>query len=288
MADAGATKTDWCICERGGHCAYFQQPGLNVEVQGWKAAREHFAALRNIGASTPGRVYYYGPALHEAEARSQLRKLLAEALSLPESQVEVQHDLIGAARAAWGSAAGLVGILGTGSNCAFWGGKAIVWQRGGHGYLLSDEGSGADLGKHFIGALLHEEVPAALAEAFWAEGFLGEIPLTTPLALRKAVYASAYPSRLLAAIVPFLHRHAEHPWVAALIRERFSVYVRRTWLRWQGPKRIRYVGGVARAFAPILAEVTQAYGGRWEGVVPSVIEALARYHAEQRAVLDPP
>lgn len=286
VADAGATKTDWCVCE-GKQCSYFQQPGLNIEVQGWEAARGHFAELRLVGVPLPEKVYYYGPALHAPEARLQVRNLLAQALGLSEGQVEVYHDLLGAARAAWGTAAGLVGILGTGANCAFWDGKALIWQRGGHGYLLSDEGSGADLGRQFVGALLHDEVPTTLARAFWAEGRVGEISLADPLALRKAIYNAAQPSRLLAAVVPFLHKHVAHPWVEALVRERFSAYVRRTWLVWRGPKRIRYVGGVARAFAPILAEVTQAYSGQWEGVVPSVIEALAEYHAERGAVLDP-
>ncbi len=286
VADAGATKTDWCcICE-GGQRHFFHQPGLNIEVQGWEAAQQHFASLQALQLPRPERVYYYGPALHDEAARQQVQALLAQALALPEKQITVYHDLLGAARAAWGPRAGLVGILGTGSNCAFWDGAAISWQRGGHGYLLSDEGSGADLGRHFVGALLHEEVPSDLMEAFWAEGALGDPSVTSPLALRKAIYSSAYPSRLLAAIVPFLHRHVSHPWVEALLRERFSAYVRRTWMAWRGLKSIRYIGGVARTFAPLLAEVTQAYGGQWEGVVRSVIEALADYHVQQGALLD--
>ncbi|MEN2992847.1 MAG: hypothetical protein ABDH91_04760 [Bacteroidia bacterium] len=279
LLEVGATKTDWLIGTPQGLVRHTLQ-GLNTEAEGWKAAEAYIERLQQVqklyGFARPRHIWYYGPALHEAEARQRLQSLLAEAFGLPREAVEVAHDLLGAARAAWGEAAGIVGILGTGSNCALWDGQALIQQAGGHGYLLGDEGSGADLGRHFLSALLYAEVPADLEAAFWAENPYPEA--SAPLRLRQKAYTSARPSAFLAGFAPFLARHQRHPWVKALVSERFTHFHRRTWRRWGIRKPIRYIGGVARAFAGLLEATTCAEGGEWGGIVVDTAEALWAYH----------
>lgn len=277
VADAGATKTDWAEVETLWH---FSGEGLNVEVEGWPAAREKLLtsiqALRAAGKQIDV-LHYYGPALHREEMREKMRRLLAELLEVGVEQVWVYHDLLGAARAAWGAQAGIVAILGTGSNCALWDGRQILRQAGGHGYLLGDEGSGADIGKTFLSALLHQEVPTEVEEAFWKWNPFTEAD--TALAWRTLVYASKQPSALLGSIVPFLAQNQYHPWVKALVRNRVEVFIQRTWGPWASKFGVRYIGGVACAFESLVREVTQDYGGQWGGVIPQVWKALAAYHA---------
>lgn len=273
IADAGATKTDW-LCEDG---EYFQTEGLNVEIEGWAHAQTKLLAAAQLFTSKEiTELHYYGPALHLEETRQRLRRLMSQLWNLPEERIFVYHDLLGAARAAWGKASGIVGILGTGSNCAEWDGERIQRQAGGHGYLLGDEGSGADLGRAFLSALLHREVPTEVEAAFWQENPYPSAQ--TPIDLRALVYASSRPSAFLAALAPFLQAHQSHPWVAALIRSRFAAFIQRTWGRWVSSLPVRYVGGIARAFEPLLQEMTLRYGGRWGGVVHSVARALLSYH----------
>ncbi|MCX7607276.1 MAG: hypothetical protein N2170_08465 [Bacteroidia bacterium] len=293
VADAGATKTDWAVYDssRSLSVSIHKLEGLNVEVEGWDTARENLQRaaahlLEKEGEAAPTEIYYYGPALHSESLQSQMRLLLEEIFSGKSKKslhIEVYHDLMGAARAAWPTGEGIVAILGTGSNCAFWDGKTVVRQAGGHGYLLGDEGSGADIGRHFLSAFLHGEVPSEIQRDF-REG----VPIKgvyhvhglppSPRELRSVVYRSEHPSRLLASMTYFLVRHLGHPWVDALIRSRFEAFAQRTWSRWPAPRRIRYVGGVAQVFKNLLQEVTQAYGGEWEGDVPQVAETLLRYH----------
>lgn len=245
------------------------------EAQAQAKLRSAVESLQAHGEITE--VHYYGPALHRTEAREVMRHLLAEALGLPAQRVYVYHDLLGAARAAWGKAAGIICILGTGSNCAAWDGQSVLRQAGGHGYLLGDEGSGADLGRSFLSALLHDEVPTDVIEAFWRWNPFSDA--RGALDLRRAVYASSRPSAFLAQFAPFLSENKQHPWVQALVRQRFRAFIQRTWGRWHPSEKIRYVGGIARAFEELLREETLRYGGQWAGIVPSVIQALAAYHA---------
>ncbi|GIV22411.1 MAG: hypothetical protein KatS3mg025_0070 [Bacteroidia bacterium] len=303
VADAGATKTEWAMLDtdrykKFPHMGYrlssidphfrpyliSEREGLNAEVEGWEAARRKleaaFQALRENKWPVPTELYYYGPALHADESGRRMKALLSS-LTGPTTRVAVYHDLLGAARAAWGAHEGIVCILGTGSNCAYWDGFKITRQAGGHGYLLGDEGSGADLGKHFLSAWLHGEVPSDLIKAFKEQNPLSwPIESLAPLTLRNFVYQAPNKSAILGRFALFLHQHKDHPWVAALVRHRFAAFIERTWGRWADlPKRkVRYIGGVARAFDAILKEVTEAYGGQWEGRVESVVEALLEYH----------
>ncbi len=251
-------------------------PGFNLEAEGGlEAAEMHFRAAREALTSAdwpwPQTLYYYGPALHHAENKDLMRSVLRSVF--PEiAHMEVEHDLLGAARAAWGREKGIVCILGTGSNCAAYDGQGIVRQRGGHGYLLGDEGSGADLGKHLLSALLHEEMPADLQKRF------EERYPQSPLDLRKAVYQAKRPSAFLASFAYFLSENQTHWWVQNLVRSRIEAFVRRTWLVWGPIEPIRYVGGVALAFANLVEEITCLAGGQWGGIVSDPAQNLLQFH----------
>jgi len=287
LAEAGATKTSWLCAlegEKPDQWRAAQLPGLNAEADGWTQAEGALRAaaqylLTEVGWPVPTELYYYGPALHRPEAQVRMQHLLAEVWPLSPQKVFVFHDLLGAARGAYPEGKGIVAILGTGSNCAFWDGEAIRRQAGGHGYLLGDEGSGADIGRHLVSALLHDEVPREIASRLWVEG-----PYSSPLELRQAVYSARRPSAFLAGLVPLIAPLADHPWVRALVQSRFEAFARRTWARWPAPRPIRYIGGVAQAFQPILRTVTEAYGGDFQGVVPSsqLARQLLSYHLQQK------
>lgn len=61
--------------------------------------------------------------------------------------IEVETDLMGAARALCGHNPGIACILGTGSNSCLYDGRQILANVSPLGYILGDEGSGAVLGK---------------------------------------------------------------------------------------------------------------------------------------------
>ena len=73
--------------------------------------------------------------------------------------VEVYSDLLAAARALCGHEPGIACILGTGSNSCLYDGTGIASNVSPLGYILGDEGSGAVLGKLFIGDVLKSGSP---------------------------------------------------------------------------------------------------------------------------------
>lgn len=75
------------------------------------------------------------------------------------AQIFVESDLLGAARSACKDHPGIACILGTGSNSCLYDGRQIVRNIPPLGYILGDEGSGAYLGKRFIGDCLKGQLP---------------------------------------------------------------------------------------------------------------------------------
>ena len=71
----------------------------------------------------------------------------------------IYSDLLAAARALCGHKPGIACIMGTGSNSCLYDGKAIVSNVSPLGYILGDEGSGAVLGKLFLGDVLKNQLP---------------------------------------------------------------------------------------------------------------------------------
>ncbi|NJK83268.1 MAG: hypothetical protein HC912_05085 [Saprospiraceae bacterium] len=71
--------------------------------------------------------------------------------------IEAQSDIVAAAHALCQQEAGIVCILGTGSNSCLYDGQQMVANIGGFGFILGDEGSGAVLGKQLLSDFLHRK-----------------------------------------------------------------------------------------------------------------------------------
>ncbi len=149
IADSGATKAEWCLLENGKKKTYFTQGISPYFLSGEEIAelvrQELSFRLKKV---TVDQLFYYGTGCAAPENALRVKKALRQVF--PGAKVDVQTDLMAAARAACGRGKGVVCILGTGSNSCYYNGRAIVKNSPGLGYVLGDEGSGAYLGKKVI------------------------------------------------------------------------------------------------------------------------------------------
>ena len=153
IADSGSTKTDWLLVAEGAYTIHTQ--GINPVHQSEAVIRDILCkeVLPAVGMSVPvvEAVFFYGSGCTPQHI-PVVERLLREAF--PQSnQVEVQSDLVGAARALCGRHEGIACILGTGANSCLWDGGRIVQNTPALGYILGDEGSGAVLGRMFLNAI---------------------------------------------------------------------------------------------------------------------------------------
>ena len=276
IADSGSTKTDWLLLAPEGEAKSLQTAGLNPYML---ADADIDALLRNrllpaLPEAQGADVRFYGAGCR-GEQCGRLVGLLGRALSA--TSVEVESDLLGAARALCGNEAGWACILGTGSNSCLYDGRKIVTNVPPLGYVLGDEGSGAALGKRLVADAMKGLLPADLQQAFEAEC------RTTLDELLRRVYREAAPNRYLAGFAPFLHRHRTHPAVASMLHEEFTRFFRRN-LRSKagGCHTVHFVGSIACFFAEEVGRAAAAEGFATGRILRSPIDGLRLFHGKNR------
>src|SRR5690606_24866922 len=109
-------------------------------------------------------------------------------------------------------------IMGTGSNSCLYDGKNITDNIANLGWILADEGSGANIGKKFLVDYLRKKLPEQLAAQFQAR-----FPLTREQFLEK-VYQEEKPSAFLASFMKFIFQHLNEQYCYELIYASFAEF----------------------------------------------------------------
>ena len=273
LADSGSTKTDWCLLD-GAKVERVRTAGMNPYFQ---SEEEMVQTLQTqlLPAVTDAKavkaVYFYGAGCASAAVNEKVARAIAH--SFPVS-MEVQSDLMAAARALCGRESGIACIMGTGSNSCAYDGKQITAHVPPMGYILGDEGSGAVLGKLLVGDVVKHQLPVSVEEAFYQETGLSES------AILEKVYRQPFPNRFLASLVPFLKAHIEVSAVQQLVERSFEAFFVRNIAAYQpeAGSAVHFVGSIAYHFQSQLRRVAEAQGLRIGRIMQSPMEGLIQYH----------
>ena len=142
IAESGSTRTEWALIEDNHLIQRVFTEGLNPFFQ----TRREISRSVRLGLPPSffkrklEQVYYYGAGCTSNEKKNILGASLVAQFKTP---IQVESDLLAAARGLFKCDAGIACILGTGSNSCFYDGKIIVKNVKAAGYILGDEGSGA-------------------------------------------------------------------------------------------------------------------------------------------------
>ncbi len=201
--------------------------------------------------------------------RDALKTLFPDA-----GQIEVNSDMLGAARGASGHQAGIVCILGTGSNACCYENGQITRGIQSLGFWLGDEGSGGYLGKTLVRDFFQERLPADLHQAFQTR-----YALDRPTLLENA-YKKPFPNRYFAGFTPFLSDYPAHPYVIELVTDAFilflTTYVKRFPESVSWP--VHFVGSIAHYFAGPLRTAVEQTGLTMGNLLRAPAEGLVEYH----------
>lgn len=253
IADSGTTKTDWCIVKDGGLVKTIQTKGLNPYFQSYKKLKEEIGnvLLPQID-DIINTIFFYGAGCVFDKATIMYNAIHT---SFPYSKVHIHSDLLAAAHSACGHEAGIVCILGTGSNSCFYDGESIVKNIPSLGFILGDEGSGAMLGRMLVADILKELLPLPVRNAFF-----NRFELTQEDILER-VYRQPYPNRFLASLSPFLSEHIHVPEIRLLVKNSFRLFLVRNVMQYDCRKYpVHFVGSIAFSFQDLLRESTEEAG----------------------------
>lgn len=273
IADSGATKTDWCIGQNSSDYRIIHTQGINPFHQPVEQIKNILTLelLPQLERTTDIlHIHFYG-----AGCTTEKSLIVKEALQtiFSQSDIQVESDLLGAARSLCGNKKGIACILGTGSNSCAYDGQHITSNVSPLGYILGDEGSGAVLGKRLAGDCLKHQLPEHLCEAFLKETGL------TPAEIIDRVYRQPQANRFLASLTPFLTAHREEPEIHALLLSCFTDFFRRNVMQYdyqQTP--VHFTGSVAWYFQEEVKETAEKLNIQTEKFIKSPIHGLIAYH----------
>lgn len=274
IADSGSTKTDWCVIENGLPVRRVQTPGINPFFWTEEDVSEEIgeSLLPEIKKYNIDTVFFYGAGCAFPDKIEMMRSAISKCIY--DASVEVGSDLMAAARGLCGNKPGIACILGTGSNSCFYDGKEIKENVKPLGYILGDEGSGAVLGKLFVGDCLKNQIPPAMKEKF-----MTQFQLTQEIILEK-VYKEPFPNRFLAGLSQFLSQNIEEKSIHDLVFGSFKSFFVRNVMQYDYKHyKVNFIGSVAYYYRDVLTEAANALDIRLGKIIKSPMEGLIAYHS---------
>ncbi len=273
LADGGSTKVDWCLVDKGQIIKQVFTKGANPFFRFREDISEEIKTelLPHLAGYTIDKVYFYGAGCAFPEKNEVVRAAIVDHIEAP--SIEVGSDLLAAARGLCGQNKGIACIIGTGSNSCFYDGQKIIENVSPLGYILGDEGSGAVLGRLFLGACLKNQLTSGLKEKF-----LKEFNLTPAIILEK-VYKEPMPNRFLASLSPFLKENIENKTIYALVYNAFKDFFVKNVMQYDYKNNeVHFTGSLSYHYQDILRRVGADLGIRIGTIVQMPMDGLIKYH----------
>lgn len=273
IGDIGGSSSRWAVIDGGrGEALKGTFPGYNPLSGDPLPLQERLReAARLRGGGQDPTVVAYGAGCGAKERARRMQAMLQGVW--PGAAVRVETDLLAAARALYGDGTGLVLILGTGMNVGHFDGDFIHTPMPSLGFILGDEGSGADIGKHLLRDALYGLVPTGLQEGLFPEG----MDLAEVLA---SVYRSPAAQAYVASFAKALAGRMEDHYVHDLVVSRFFA-LSRLLSRFFAPeerREVRAIGSVAYGFQDALAHALAQKGMTLKAVERDPMPGLLGYH----------
>ena len=276
IADCGSTKIDWCLLNGAEKVAQIFTVGMNALLMTEQEMTECIRAelMPHLVNYPVDAIYYYGAGIISDAIKLQVKRALLA--NLPSANtIEVESDLLAAARALCGREPGVACIMGTGSNSCYYDGQQVVDNVSPLGYILGDEGSGAMMGRLLVGDVLKKQLPEALCREFLEEYKLDRTSII------EAVYRRPAANRFLAQFAPFLLKHIDQPEVHRLVFNAFTAFFVRNVESYAGCHELpcNFVGSIAYRFKAVLVEAATARGISVGNVIANPMEGLIKFHS---------
>ena len=278
IADSGSTKTHWCLLENSEVLKHIFTKGINPFYQtDVEISREIeltlIPELKNLNIN---KIYFYGAGCSFPEKKLLVSSALGS--HFKDVQIQVESDLLGAARSLFADNKGIACILGTGSNSCNYDGRNIIENVSPLGFILGDEGSGAVLGKTLIADCLKNQLTPKLKDKL-----LNDYKLT-PAIILDNVYKQAFPNRFLAKFTPFLLEHIDEPSIFNIVYDSFDAFFVRNVMQYDLENiKVGFVGSVAYYFRDTLEIVASERGIKISDIMQSPMNGLVEYHKEPLA-----
>lgn len=272
IADSGSTKTDWRII-RGSKVIKIETAGINPFYQDYNSIYSLISSeVIPLTDNHINNIFFYGAGCIKGKPTDKINNIFAKLF--PGASVEVNSDLLGAARALCENKPGIACILGTGANSCIFNGKQIVYSIPSLGFMLGDEGSGALLGKKLIVHYLRGFLPGGLSD-----GLEKQFDCEKQEIMQK-VYKEAFPNRYLAGFCKFISENQKYEYLQVLINEHFKEFFSKIICKYPDfqSNKVHIVGSIGFYFKTEIEKVSNNYEVELGNIIQSPVNKLVEYH----------
>lgn len=277
VVDSGSTKADWIALDENGNIQFTVSTlGLNPEVLTKEEVLERINERFDIAQNKEEvkELYFYGAGCGTDRMKNHLADILQEYFS--NAHVEVKEDTYAAVFATTprGEKA-IVCILGTGSNCSYFDGAVLHQRIQSLGYLVMDDCSGNQFGRHLIRSYYFNTMPKELAEIFEKEYDLDAD------AIKHNLYKVPNPNAYLATFAKFLIQHKDHEFIQKIVLNEMQNFVDLNIKQFENSKDVpvHFIGSIAYYLKEELDMILTKNGLKLGNIFRKPIDGLIHYHS---------
>ncbi|MGJ1269687.1 hypothetical protein ACR78F_18610 [Sphingobacterium spiritivorum] len=273
---SGSRYADWRLADKSRVVSGFRTTGINSYIQDERFITQLLNKNTNLinYAEKIKRIYFFGAGASSLERQSKIKKVFESFFK--NAKVKVNHDVLASAISTFGDEKGIIGILGSGSNAAYYNGRKILKNNFGMGYILADEGSTNWIGRQLLKDFLSGTMPVDIREKL-----LSRYNLDRKIILEK-VYNHPNPNIFLTSFADFVQENKDEPYLSTIIKEGLFSYCD-TYLvplneRYPDHK-INFTGSVATHYADWLRDIGENEFGLEIGtIIKEPIHNLVKYY----------
>lgn len=272
---SGSNFAYWKLAQKQTVVQSFKTSGINPFISDEKS----ILALLNKNihlihhAEEIKKIFFFGPGITSHKHKQTVYNAFSEFFRF--GKVTVEDDIYAAALATCQDLPGIVCILGSGSNAAYFDGKKIKLNNYGLGYILADEGSANWIGMKIVKSFLNKTLPDKLNKKF-TEKF----DLDRKQILDK-VYKQPQPAVFFSSFRSFAKDNIKEAYMAELVKSGFQKFISSYTipLIQENPKiPVYFVGTVASNYQELLKQTASEHNINIANIIKEPINNLLKYY----------
>ena len=270
IADSGSTKTAWAFIQ-GKTVREFRTEGLNpnyISPDFFKTVIDG-AEFKHLCPQVTS-VQFYGAGISDTStSHAEMQNNLEAAF--PNAKITLSNDITAAAQAVtMPGEPSIVSILGTGSNCCLWDGYNTHPGLPSLGFVIGDEGSGANIGKSLLRAFAYNQLSSKIRRAL-----IDQYGLTKDQII-NGLLKQPKPNTFAASFAQFVLENQEDQWLQNILEEAFHSFITTHIMHFPNFKNLpcHFVGSIAYYGQNTLKKVAAKKGLKIGTILSSPIEGL--------------
>ncbi|MCI0922059.1 hypothetical protein [Sphingobacterium rhinopitheci] len=271
----GSRYADWRIADKGKVLHGFRTPGINSYIQDENFINQLLNKNTNLlyNAEKVRKIFFFGAGASSKERQDKIVRVFSSFFK--NAKTKVYHDLQASAISTLGDEKGIVGIIGSGSNAAYFNGKKTLDNNFGLGYILADEGSTNWMGQHLLRDFLTDTLPHGIREKLVDKHGLDR------KSILDKIYNSPNPNIFLTSFSDFIYENRTDAYISTLIKKGLETYVKEYLLPlidMYPDAPIGMTGSVAFNYKEWLLDLAKEYHLNIQVIIKEPIQNLIKYY----------